>query len=131
MLRRAKMDAQARQVALGLGVSRVALGAGIFFATQPALRAMRFGATNASGEAVAKLGGGRDLALGALTLAARDDHEALRAALLISGACDLADAVAMAVSARRVETREAGIGGIIAGGAAAAACFWARRRLAA
>jgi hypothetical protein len=92
---------------------------------------MRFGATNASGEAVAKLGGGRDLALGALTLAARDDREALRAALLISGSCDLADAVAMAISARRPETREAGIGGVLAGGAAAAACFWARHRLSA
>lgn len=123
------MDERARQVALGIGASRAALGAGIFFATQPALRGMGFGATNASGEAVAKLGGGRDLALGTLTLAARDDREALRAALLISGACDLADAVAMGVSARRTETREAGIGGVIAGGAAAAACFWARRRL--
>jgi hypothetical protein len=129
MTRRKRVDARARRVALGLGASRVALGTGIFFATQPALRAMRFGATNASGEAVARLGGGRDLALGALTLAARDDREALRAALLISGALDLADAVAMGVSARRPETREAGIGGVIAGGAAAAACFWARRRL--
>lgn len=124
------MDGRARTLASGLGVSRVALGAGIFFATQPALRAMGFGATNASGEAVARIGGARDLALGALTLAARDDREALRAALLISGACDLADAVAMGVSARHPETREAGIGGVIAGGAAAAACFWARRRLA-
>lgn len=130
MARRRGVDARARQVALGLGASRVALGTGIFFATQPALRSMRFGSTNASGEAVAKLGGGRDLALGALTLAARDDREALRAALLISGACDLADAIAMSVSARRPETRAAGIGGVIAGGAAAAACFWARRRLA-
>jgi len=130
MLGRREMDTTARRVALGVGAGRVALGAGIFFATQPALRAMRFGATNASGEAVAKLGGGRDLVLGALTLAARDDREALRAALLISGTCDLADAVAMGVSARRPETRDAGIGGVLAGGAAAAACFWARRRLA-
>jgi hypothetical protein len=130
MFRRAKMDPTARQVALGIGASRVAMGVGIFFATQPALRAMRFGPTNASGEAVAKLGGGRDLVLGALTLTARDEREALRAALLISGACDLADSVALGVAARRPETREAGIGGVIAGSAAAAACFWARRRLA-
>jgi hypothetical protein len=131
MARRKDVDARARQVALGLGASRVALGTGLLFATRPALRGMGFGTTDASGEAVSKIGGGRDLALGALTLAARDDREALRAALLISGACDLADAVAMGVSARRTETREAGIGGVIAGGAAAAACFWARRRLAA
>ena len=129
MFGRVKMDPKARQVALGIGASRVAMGLGIFLATQPALRAMGFGPTNASGEAVAKLGGGRDIVFGALTLAARDDREALRAALLLSGACDIADAVAMGVSARRPETRAAGIGGVLAGGAAAAACFWARRRL--
>jgi len=129
MFGRPRPDPLARQVAIGIGASRVAMGIGIFFATQPALRAMRFGATDASGEAVAKLGGGRDLAMGALTLAARDDREALRAALLLSSACDLADAVAMGVSARRPETRAAGVGGVIAGAGAAAACFWARRRL--
>jgi hypothetical protein len=125
----AKMDPRARQVALGIAASRLVLGVGVFFATQPALRAMRFGPTDAPGEAVAKLGAGRDLALGVLTLAARDEREALRAALLISGACDLADAVAMGVSARRPETRMAGLGGVFAGSAGAAACFWARRRL--
>lgn len=125
------VDGRARQVALGIGAGRVAMGLGIFLATQPALRRMGFGATNTSGEAVAKLGGGRDVVLGALTLAARDDREALRTTLLLSGACDVADAVAMGVSARRPETRAAGIGGVIAGGAAAAACLWARRRLSA
>ncbi len=107
----------------------MALGTGLLFATQPALRGMGFGSTNASGEAVTRIGGGRDLALGALTLAARDDREALRAVLFVSGACDVADAVAMGISARHPETRQAGIGGVVAGGAAAAACFWARRRL--
>ncbi|HET9199296.1 MAG TPA: hypothetical protein VFN92_13700 [Solirubrobacterales bacterium] len=129
MFRREKIDPRARQVALGVGAARVAMGIGIFFATQPALRALRFGPTDASGEAVAKLGGGRDLAIGALTLAARDDRQALRSALLLSSACDLADAVALGVSARRPETRAAGIGGVLAGGGAAATCFWARRRL--
>jgi hypothetical protein len=123
------MDAKARQAALGIGVARLGMGVGIFFATQPALRAMGFGPTNASGEAVARLGGGRDVAMGALTLAARNDRQALRSALLITGACDLADALAMGISARRPETRTAGIGGVLAGGAAAAACLWATRRL--
>jgi hypothetical protein len=129
MFRRAKIDPKARQVALGIGASRVAMGIGIFFATQPALRALRFGPTDASGEAVAKLGGGRDIAIGALTLAARNDREALRSALLLSSACDLADALALGVSARRPETRAAGIGGVLSGGAAALAGLWAWRRL--
>jgi hypothetical protein len=129
MFGREKIDPQARQVALGIGACRLAMGIGIFFATQPALRALRFGPTDASGEAVAKLGGGRDIAIGALTLAARDDRAALRRTLLLSSACDLADAVALGVSARRPETRAAGIGGVLSGGAAALAGLWTARRL--
>ncbi len=129
MFGRGQVDPKARQVALGIGASRVAMGVGIFFATQPALRALRFGPTDASGEAVAKLGGGRDIAIGALTLATLDDREALRATLLLSSACDLADAIALGVSARRPETRAAGIGGVLSGGAAALAGLWAARRL--
>ena len=129
MFRRAEPDAKARQVALGIGASRLAMGLGIFFATQPALRALRFGSTDAQGEAMAKLGGGRDIAIGALTLAARNDPEALRTTILISSVCDLADAVALGVSTRRPETRAAGLGGVISGTAAAIAGLWAWRRL--
>ena len=81
MLGKRRWTRRRARLALGIGASRLAIGAGILFATRPALRRMGFGATDASGEAVAKLGGGRDIALGALTLAARDDREALRAAI--------------------------------------------------
>lgn len=130
MFQRRRMDPRGRQVALQIGASRLAMGVGIFFATQPALRALGFGSAEATGEALAKLGGGRDIALGALTLAARDDRAALRTALLISSACDVADAVALGVSARHQKTRKAGIGGVVSGGAAALAGLWAWRRLA-
>jgi len=123
------MDRKARQVALQIGASRVAMGVGIFLATRPALRLLGFGEVNAGGEALAKLGGGRDIAIGALALAARDDREALRTMLLVSSACDLADAVALGISARHPETRKAGIGGIVSGGAAAVAGLWAWHRL--
>jgi hypothetical protein len=126
---RAKPDPKARQVALGIGATRLAMGVGIFFATRPALRALRFGETDSQGEALAKLGGGRDIAIGALTLATRNDPAALRMAILVSSACDLADAAALGISARRPETRGAGIGGVLSGGAAATAGFWAWRRL--
>ncbi len=124
-----RIDPKARQVALQIGAARLAMGIGIFFATQPALRALGFGSTEEAGEALAKLGGGRYIAIGALTLAARDDREALRTALLISSACDLTDALALGVSARHPKTRKAGIGGIVSGGAAAIAGLWAWRRL--
>jgi hypothetical protein len=129
MRRRAKVDPKARQLALAIGASRLAIGLSIVFATRPALRKMGFGSTDASGEALAKLGGGRDIALGAMTLAARDDRQALRAAILISGACDAADAFSLGLSASQPETRQAGIGGVIAGGGAAAACLWIWKRL--
>ncbi|HMI81200.1 MAG TPA: hypothetical protein VK480_05375 [Solirubrobacterales bacterium] len=125
-----RMDPRARQVALQIGGSRLAMGVGIFLATRPALRALRFGESDAAGEALAKLGGGRDIALGALTLAARDDRDRLRTLLLVSSACDVTDAVALGVSARRPETRKAGLGGVLSGGAAALAGLWAWRRLA-
>jgi hypothetical protein len=130
MFRQAKIDPRARQVALQIGASRVAMGVGIFFATRPAVRRLGFGEAGPTGLALAKLGGGRDIAIGALTLASRDDRQALRTALLISSACDLTDAVALGVSARHPETRRAGVGGVLAGGAAAIAGFWAYRRLA-
>ena len=129
MRKRTRMDPKARQLAMAIGLSRMAIGAGILFATRTALPKMGFGSTDASGEALAKLGGGRDLALGAMTLAARDDRQALRTAILVSGACDAADAVSLGISARHPETRQAGIGGILAGSGAAAACLWIWRRL--
>jgi hypothetical protein len=124
------MDPKARQLALAIGAGRVAMGTAILLATRPTVRRMGFGATDASGEALAKLGGGRDVALGAMTLAARNDRQALRAAILISGACDAADALSLGSTAHGPETRQAGIGGIVAGGGAAAACLWISRRLA-
>lgn len=129
MLRSRQMDPLARQVALEIGATRVAMGVAIFFATRPAVRRLGFGEAGPTGEALAKLGGGRDIAIGALTLAARDDRRALRTALLVSSACDVADAVALGVSARHPETRKAGIGGVFSGGIAAVAGLWAWRRL--
>lgn len=130
MFRRNKVDSKARQVALQIGASRVAIGVGAMFATRPALKALGFGHPEATGMALAKLAGGRDVALGALTLAARDDAQMLRTLLLVSSACDVADAIGLGLSARHPETRRAGLGGVASGSAAAIAGFWAWRRLA-
>jgi hypothetical protein len=108
----------------------MAIGVGALFATRPALKVLGFGIPEATGVALAKLAGGRDIAVGALTLAARDDAQRLRTLLLVSSACDVADAVGLGLSARYPETRRAGIGGIVSGSAAAIACLWAWRRLA-
>lgn len=124
-----RMDPRARQVALQIGGSRILIGVGALLATEPALRLLGFGEPEATGRALARLAGGRDIALGALTLAARDDARKLRTLLVASSACDVADAVGLGLSARHPETRRAGIGGIVSGSAAALAGLWAARRL--
>jgi hypothetical protein len=127
--RRRDIDQKARQVALQIGGSRVALGAAILFATRPALRTMRFPEPGPTGVALAKLGGGRDIAIGALTLSALSDRERLRTVMLVSNLCDLADATAFAFAARDPDMRLPGISGVVSGAAAGIAGFWAWRRL--
>lgn len=128
MFNRRKVDPKARRVAIQIGGSRVALGAAIFLATRPVLRAMRFPEPGPTGVALAKLGGGRDIAIGALTLASLGDADRLRTAMLASNLCDLADAAAFAVAGRDPQMRLPGISGVLSGTAAAAG-FWAWRRL--
>ncbi len=123
------MDPRARRVALSLGAARVALGVGALFATRPTLKALLFGETDSVGRALAKLAGGRDLALGLLSLAAREDREALRTLVLSALVLDVADAASLALAARDGDTRLAGLGGTVSGGAAAIAGAWAWRRL--
>jgi hypothetical protein len=107
----------------------VALGTAIFLATRPLLRAMRFPEPGPSGVALAKLGGGRDVALGALTLASLGDPDRLRTVMLASSLCDLADAAAFGFAARDPQMRLPTVSGVLSGSAAAAAGFWAWRRL--
>jgi hypothetical protein len=123
------MDPLGRQTALALGAARVGLGIGALFVTRPTLKALLFGETDAVGRALAKLAGGRDLAMGAMTLAARDDAATLRALVLASAVLDAADALALGLASRDPDTRLAGLGGVASGGGAAIAGFWAARRL--
>jgi hypothetical protein len=123
------MDPLGRRTALTLGAARVGLGVGALFVTRPTLKALLFGETDAVGRALAKVGGGRDLALGAMTLAARDDAATLRALVLASAMLDAADAFALGLAARDPDTRLAGLGGVVSGGGAAIAGVWAAHRL--
>ena len=120
----------ARKVAIAIAAGRIALGVGALLATRPALRVLGFPGTDASGRALARLSGGRDLALGALTLAARHDTAALRALTLAGASLDAADALTLGRAGQKEsELRLAGIGGVISGGGAALAGAWAWRRL--
>lgn len=124
-----KTDSLARATALELAAARLAIGTGTLFATRPALDVLGFAQTDAAGRALAKVLGARDLALGAVTVASRDDRRALRATTLVGAALDAGDAVAFALAVRDPATRRAGAGGLLAAGVAAAVGLWAARRL--
>jgi hypothetical protein len=126
---RRRIDPLGRQLTLALGAGRVGLGIGALFVTGPTLRAMGFGQTDGPGRALAKLAGGRDLALGLLTLASRDDAAALRTVTLAAAVLDGADAFSLALAARDGDSRRAGLGGVVSGGAAAIAGAYAWHRL--
>jgi hypothetical protein len=129
MRRGRRLDPQGRQAALVLGAARAGLGIGALFVTRPTLKALLFGETDAVGRALAKLAGGRDLGLGLLTLAARDEREMLRTVVLSAAVLDAADAFSLGLATRDGDTRLAALGGVASGGAAAVAGIWAWRRL--
>jgi len=128
-MRRRRIDPLARQLALEIAAGRIAIGVGALLVTRPALKALGFTEIDSADMALGRMAGGRDLALGLLTVAARNDAANLRTAVLVAAAVDAADAIAFSFAARDPDTRRAGIGGGIAGGVAAVAGAWAWRRL--
>jgi hypothetical protein len=126
---RRRSDPRARQTVLAIAGARIAIGVGALFVTRPALKLLGFAETDAVGLALGRISGGRDIALGLLALAARDDRKALRIAALAGAAVDASDAVTFGVAARDPVARRAGIGGVLSGSAAALTGAWAWRRL--
>jgi hypothetical protein len=129
MSRRGKIDPLGRQALLTIAAGRIAVGVGALLATRPALKALGFAEPDAAGLALGRIAGGRDIAIGTLTLAARGDARALRTVALAAAAVDGADAVSFAIAARDPGARRAGIGGAASGAAAALAGAWAWKRL--
>jgi hypothetical protein len=124
------VDRKARKVIVAIATGRIVIGGAVLLATRPGLRALGFPDTDASGHALARLAGGRDLALGALALLARDDPRALRAVTLATVGVDAADALTLGLAGgRHAKLRLAGIGGVVSGGLATLTGIWAWRRL--
>jgi hypothetical protein len=92
LLRRRRLDPVGRQVALAIGGARIAIGAGALTAPRAALRALGYERPGAGALTLARLAGARDVALGALAIAGRNDPAALRAACLAGAGADAADA---------------------------------------
>jgi hypothetical protein len=111
------------------GLGRIAIGVGLAAAPQLALRTLGFRRPSSTTVAVSRLAGGRDLVLGALTLAAMGDRERLRTATLAAAAVDGGDALTFAACLGDSETRRAAMRGLSAAVPATVAGLWAARRL--
>ena len=127
--RRRKPDPLARAAVLGIAGGRIAIGVGALLATRPALKVLGFEASDTSARALARIAGGRDIALGLLTLAARDDRERLREAAAVATAVDLGDAIAFGIAGRDPAAGRAAVQGILSGGGATVVGGWTVRRL--
>ncbi len=127
--RRRKPDPLARTAVLGIAAGRITIGVGALLATRPALKALGFDATDTSARALTRIAGGRDIAIGLLTFAARDDRTALREATATAAAVDLGDAICFVIAGRDPAAGRAAIQGILSGAAAALVGAWATRRL--
>src|ERR1700761_4989975 len=126
---RRKPDPLARAAVLGIAGGRIAIGVGALLATRPALKVLGFEASDTSARALARIAGGRDIALGLLTFAARGDRARLREAAAGATAVDLGDAICFGIAGRDPAAGRAAVQGILSGGAAAAIGAWAFRRL--
>ena len=87
-------------LALGLASGRLALGTVIWVAPGPALRALGFDPDAPQARTLSRLTATRDLATGALALAALGDAGASRRAALLNAVIDAGDAAAFAIAFR-------------------------------
>jgi peptide-methionine (R)-S-oxide reductase len=128
--RRRRLDPIGRQIALAIGAARIAIGAGALSAPRAALGALGYERPGASALTLARLAGARDVALGALAIAGRDDPGALRAACLAGAGADAADvAVFGKALAGGQEDPLAGVTGVATALPAALIGLWAASRL--
>jgi hypothetical protein len=127
--RRRKPDPLARTAVLGIAAGRTAIGVGALLATRPALKLLGFEATDTSSRALGRLAGSRDIALGLLTFAARDDRARLAEVTAVATGVDLGDAISFAIAGRDPAAGRAAVQGVLAGGAATVVGAWALRRL--
>jgi hypothetical protein len=120
-----------RGVTLVSGAGRIAIGIALALAPRMALSGLGFRDHSPATIAVARIAGGRDIALGVTMLLAAGDAERLRAAHIANAGVDAGDAAAFAgaLASGDENVRDAGLRGMAAGLAAALAGAWAAWRL--
>lgn len=123
-------DPLARVTAIAIGAGRIGLGVAVTAATERSLSLLGFERPQPATVALARLAGGRDIALGLHTLAVAGDPPRLRQAAALGALVDAGDALAFgaALSGPRRLERTALLNVPIAAGAALVG-VWAARRL--
>ena len=115
----------ARGIGTAMALGRIAIGLGLAVAPAPALRALGFRRSSPATTVVARIAGGRDIVLGAVTLLSRDDPERLAAASLANAAVDAGDALTFAAALRgEEELHPAALRGVAAAVPAALTGLW-------
>ncbi len=122
-------DPLARYGAIAIAAGRIGIGIGALAFTRPALRGLGFANPDGATVALARLAGGRDIALGIHALLVRDEPARLREASLLGAAVDAGDAGAFAAALVRRDgiDRTAWMNLPIAGSAVAAGAWVAAR----
>ncbi len=126
----AAIDPLARAAALSIAWARIGIGIGTFGFTRPALAKLGFERPDTATVALARLAGGRDIALGLQALSAAADRGRLREATLLGAMVDAGDAVAFgAASLAEPGARRPALQNAALGAAAALAGAWVLARL--
>lgn len=113
---RSARAADVRALTLASGAGRIAIGIALALAPRQALTALGFSDHSAATVAIARIAGGRDIAMGAVTLMAGDDADRLGQASLANAAVDAGDALAFSAALASGED----VGGAAARGISAA-----------
>lgn len=123
-------DPLAAVVMVGLAAGRIGIGIGAFAMTRRALGLLGFERPAAESVALARLAGGRDIALGLHALSALGDRDRLREAAMLGALVDGGDAIAFgAALVNRDGIDRTALTNSPLGAAAALAGLWAFDRL--
>lgn len=126
----APVDPLAKRAAIGVACARLGIGIATFGFTRRVLPAIGFERPDPATVALARLAGGRDIALGLHALAGASDRDRLRESVALGTAVDAGDAAAFGAALLQGEgiARTAGMNAP-AGLAAALLGLWILRRL--
>jgi len=122
-------DSLARSAAIAIAIGRLGLGVAIFAFTRPALAGLGFDRPDAATIALARLAGGRDIALGLHGLAARNDRNRLAESSAIATAVDAGDGIAFAAAIASGELDRKALINVPVIAAAVVAGTWVSARL--